>query len=237
LNARLHVKEVKEEQLPAEDDEFASMVNAEESPTFQSLKDRIREDLQTAREDEAEARFRQKAVDSLVEMATLEFPRVLVDREIDHMVRDSTGNDRQTYIENLARIGRTEEQYRETLRPAAEVRAQRSLVLARLAEVEGLEVTGEDIEGELDRLSAPMGENAAQFRAVFSRPEGVGTIRRNLLAQATLDRLAAIARGEAPELPATPAAALPEAEPEPDATEVTPPEPGTPETEAQEEPA
>jgi trigger factor len=198
----LTVKEVKEEILPEEDDEFANQVNAEEFPTFDALRDRIKNDLETTLKDQAEAIFHQKAVDKLVEGATLEYPRLLVDREIDNLLRESMGNDQQAYANYLQRVGRSDAEYRETLREAAETRVRRSLVLSQLADTEEIEVTADDIEEELDRLTAPMGDDAARFREMFASPEGIATIRRNRLTQATLDRLSAIARGEIQEEPA-----------------------------------
>lgn len=192
----LRVKEVKEEQLPEEDDELAQMVNPEEFPTFDSLKERIQKDLKESLEQQAAARQQQEAVDKLVEAAALEYPRVLVEREIDHLVRDSMGNDQGQYVSYLQRIGRSEAEYRETLRDVAEVRVKRSLALNQLAEAEGIEIGAEEIEQELDTLVAPMGEDGARFRDMFATDEGISTIRRNLLSRRTLERLTAIASGE-----------------------------------------
>ncbi len=204
---RLAVKEVKEEQLPAEDDEFAAQVNSEEFPTLAALKERLQSDLQKALQDEADAKLRNEAVDKLVEGATLEFPRILVDREIDHIIQDSMGTDRAAYANYLARVGRSEAEYRETLREAAEGRVRRSLVLSQLAEDEKVEVTNADVEAELDTLTAPMGDDAARFREMFASTEGLATIRRNLLSRKTLDRLAQIVTADAPKASAPKAAA------------------------------
>ncbi|MEO6397295.1 MAG: trigger factor, partial [Tepidiformaceae bacterium] len=144
-NFHLLVKEVKEEQLPDEDDDFAQSVNAEEFPTLEALKERIRKDLSENLEQQATAKLQQDAVDKLVEGATLEYPRVLVEREIDHLVRDSVGNDQQQYTAYLQRIGRSEADYRETLRDVAEVRVKRSLSLNKLAETEGIDVSADEI--------------------------------------------------------------------------------------------
>src|SRR5205085_651074 len=59
----LTIKEVKEEELPEEDDEFAAQVNAEEFETFDALKAGIRENLEKSLQDEADARFRSAAID------------------------------------------------------------------------------------------------------------------------------------------------------------------------------
>lgn len=198
----LKVNEIKEEQLPEADDEFANQVNAEDFPTFEALKERITNDLQKSLDDQADAKQRNEAVDKLVEGASLEYPQLVVEREIDHLVRESMGNDQQQFVNYLRRLGKTEQEYRETLREAAEMRVRRSLALSQLAEAEGLDVTAEEIEEELDTLVAPMGDDAARFRQMFATEEGVATIRRNLISKKTLDRLAAIASGELQEEPA-----------------------------------
>ncbi len=195
----LSIKEVKEEQLPELDDDLAQQVNAEEFPTFEALRERVRTDLETALKEQAENAYRTKAVDALVEGATVEFPRVLVEREIDHIIRDSMGNDGSQYAAYLRRVGRSESEYRESLREAAEARVKRSLVLSQLSEAEGIAVSAEEIEGELDKLVEPMGDDAERFRQMFATEEGVATIRRNLLTRKTLERLAEIARGEVEE--------------------------------------
>ncbi len=190
------VREIKEEQLPALDDDFAQSINAEEFPTLDALRQRIEADLRRTLEEAAENRFRAAAIDKLVEIATLEYPRVLVEHEIDHLIRDVMGNDRQQYLAYLQGIGRTEQEFRETWREAAETRVRRSLVLEALAEAEGIEVTAEEIDRELDALVAPMGDDAERFRQLFATEEGIATIRRNLLSRKTLERLSALARGE-----------------------------------------
>lgn len=195
-NFTLHIREVKEERLPELDDEFAAMINAEEFESFEALRTRIQADIRKSLEENAETKLRNDAVEKLVETATLEYPKLLVEHEIDHLIREATGNDRQQYQNYLRSVGRTEEEFRETWREAAELRVKRSLALNQLAEAEGLDVTAEEVDQELDSLVAPMGDDAARFRQMFASDEGVATIRRNLLSRKTLDRLATIAKGE-----------------------------------------
>jgi len=199
----LHVKEVKEEKLPELDDEFAGMINAEEFEDFAALKTRIEADLQKGLDEGADAAFRNQAVDKLVETATLEYPQLLVEHEIDHLLREATNNDQQQYQMYLRAFGKPEAEFRDSFREAADLRVRRSLVLNELAEAEGLAVTAEEVDQELDSLVAPMGDDAERFRQMFASEEGVATIRRNLLSRKTLDRLATIARGELQEEPAS----------------------------------
>jgi trigger factor len=197
----LHIREVKEEKLPELDDEFAAMINAEEFENFEALKSRIEADIRKQLEESATAKLRNEAVDKLVEAATIEYPKLLVEHEIDHLIGEATGNDKAQYQNYLRTVGRSEAEFRETWREAADLRVRRSLVLQQLQEAEGLDVSAEEIDQELDSLVAPMGDDAARFRQMFASEEGVATIRRNLLSRKTLDRLEAIATGEQQEEP------------------------------------
>lgn len=190
---KLSVKDVKEEQLPELDDDFAQEVNPEEFPTFAALRERIETDLRKSYEQAADAKLQQAALDQMVEQATLEFPRVFVEREIDGLVRENLGNDREQYSAYLSRIGQTEEVFRDTMRETAEQRVRRSLVLSALTDAEGIEVTDADVEAELDRLVEPAGEEAGRLRELFASEDGSSTIRRNLLSEKTLARVREIA--------------------------------------------
>jgi len=200
-NFTIHIREVKEEQLPELDDEFAASVS-EEFESFAALRERIENDLKANLERNATTSLQNEAVDKLVETATMEFPKLLVEHEIDHLVREATGNDQAQYQAYLRTIGRSEADFRETWREAAELRVRRSLALNELAQAEGIAVAAEEIEEELDSLVAPMGEDAPRFRQMFASDEGVATIQRNLLSRKTLDRLTAIVKGELQEEPA-----------------------------------
>ena len=195
---RLAVKEVKEEVLPKADDELAQMVNPEEFPTMAALTERLEKDLFESLDQQATAKQQQEAVDKLAEIATIDFPAVLVEREIDHLIQDSLGNDQSQYVAYLQRIGRSEAEYRATLREAAELRVKRSLVLNQLAEDEKIEVTDTDVDQELDTLVAPMGEDAPRFREMFATPEGIASIRRSLLSRKTLECLTGIVGVDGP---------------------------------------
>jgi trigger factor len=196
-NFKLVVREVKEEVLPEEDDELAKMVNAEEFETIDDLRSRIREDMEAAQKRQSDADVREKAVDSLVEEATLDFPEVFVEREIDGLIGESVGTSQEAYQAHLLHIGKSAEEFRQSFRDAAEIRVKRSLVLGQFAEEESIEVGQEAIEAELDRLVEPMGDGpeTAQLREMFASSEGTATIGRNLLTERTLKRLQAIASG------------------------------------------
>ncbi|MFN0096958.1 MAG: trigger factor [Dehalococcoidia bacterium] len=193
------MKQVRQEILPDEDDDFAKTVS-EEFNTIDELRSRVRENLQTGFDNQAVQELRDKAVDALVAGATLDFPALLIDREIDHLLRDAVGGDQKQYLTYLQRVGRSQDEFRAGFRDTAELRVKRSLALFKLSEAEQIDATADDVLAEIDRLASSMGEDAERFRQVLRTADSVANIRNNLISERTVERLLAIARGEAPEL-------------------------------------
>ena len=132
----------------------------------------------------------------LVEKSTIEFPPVMLESEIDRVFHDRVGHfDKEEDFERyLAAIGRTREQVYEELKPIADLRLRRSLVLTEVSEAEKIEATDAEVDEEIERLStAGGGQQADQLRQMFSTEGGRDTIRRNLITRKTLAKLVEVA--------------------------------------------
>ena len=189
----LTLKSVKEEELPEEDDDLAQQVNAEEFETIDQLRERVRSDLQETLQRQADEAYRLKVVDELVGLSDIEYPQVLVDREIDELIRDSHGSDVRAYQAHLAQIGQSPAEFREIYREPAEQRLFRSLVLSELTTAEAIEVTDDDVAEQMEQMLEPLGENAESMRTMFESDRGSASIRGSLLTDKTLARLQEIA--------------------------------------------
>ena len=204
--ARYHVriKETKEVVLPALDDEFARLVG-EGFASLEALQARVESDLRDVLEREAEHQYHDQVVDLLAERAQLDFPPVLVEREVDRLLRDQAGastgtnRDAEQLERYLHQVGKPVAEIRGELRPIAERRVRRSLVLSEVAEAEHIDVTGEEVEAEIERLVSGAGPQADELRRLFSAERAKDSLRRSLVTKKTLERLVAIAcAGEAP---------------------------------------
>lgn len=200
------IKETKQEILPDLDDDFARQVG-EGFAGLDELRARLESDLLQAQEQEAEHEYHDKAIAALVDGASLEYPPVMVEREVDRLLRDQSGvgqiaagkgagGTREQLERYLERIGRSEEDVRAELRPIAEQRVLRSLVLSQLAEAEDILVDDSEIEAEIDRLTSGAGDQADEVRRLFSSDNTKESLRRSLTTRKTLDRLVAIASGD-----------------------------------------
>jgi trigger factor len=190
----VNITETKEEILPDLNEEFAKAVG-EGFESVDALRQRIREDIEKADEQERDNRYHDEILTQLVERANIDFPPVMLDVEVDRMVHDQAqrtgaGHKLEDY---LATIGKTDEEARADLRPLAETRLRRSLVLSQLTGAEHIEVADEEIAAEIEKMTASAGQQAEQLRQLFDSESGRDTIRRNLLTRKTLARLVEIA--------------------------------------------
>ncbi len=146
----------------------------------------------------------QQVTDALVAGATFEFPAVLVEREIDRMIREqgNMNDSRQAMDRYLATIGKTEEEYRGQFREEATERVKRSLALSQFVEDEGIEVTPEEVEADIERMATDAGLSGDQIREIFGGESGRDVIERSLLTRKAHDRMTEIAEGK--ELPPRP---------------------------------
>ena len=190
--AYVEVKEVKQERLPDLNDDFARGVG-EGFASVAALRDRLRDDLRERMEAQAEDTYRDGAVAALVENAkTIEFPPVLVEREIDRLLREearAAGRDVDSYLELIKKDA---SQFREELNAAATERVKRSLALTALAEAEEITVDGAEVDAEIERIVSSSGQQADQLRRLFAGPDARASMERSLLTRKTLDRLAEV---------------------------------------------
>lgn len=210
------IAETKEEILPDLDDDFAKQVG-DGFDTVADLRDRVRADIRAHQEEQLNDRYHDQILEQLVAGATIEFPPILVEHEIDHLLEDRAGRlGRDGDVEAYLRaIGKTEEEVRDELRPIADVRLRRSLVLGQVVEAEQIAVTDDELAAEIGRLTA--GPQAGQLRQAFESPDVRASVRRDLLTRKTLTRLVEIATQDGAAPPS--AADEPETAHEPPAAE------------------
>jgi trigger factor len=217
---RFNVKvlETKEEVLPDVDDDFLKAIG-EGYESLDALRKKIREDLERAEQERINTGYHDEILGELVDQATIEFPPVILEADVERMLHDQFGHvtHEANFAQYLQSLGSTEQQVREEFRPIAETRLKRSLALSKVTEAEGIDVSETEVTDEIEKLTAGAGQQAAQLRTMFETEEGRATIRRNLLSRRTLDRLVEIATEGAVtpgrEAPATPPTAAEAAEP------------------------
>ena len=196
------LKEVKVKDRPAIDDEFARSLG--DYADLAALRAETLEEITRQRTTEAEDDFNGKAVEALVEGATFGYPAAAVDDMIHEMLGELEARvSRVGYnLQDFLRLqGMTVEGYHEELRPTAVRRLKGRLALAEFANAEGITVTPEEGQAEMDRIAGAAADEgrATSIRQTLGSESGQRLINRDLRAQKALVRLHEIAVGPAPE--------------------------------------
>ena len=201
---RLQLKEIKQENLPELDDDFARQVG-EGFADPAALRARVEDDLREALENEAQHRYHDRILEALADQVQPEYPPVLVERETERLLQEQSGAAQpqqsgrggsaasEALERYLERVGKSEEELRAELAPIAEGRIRRSLVLSEVTEAEHILVADEEVEAEIERLTSGVGGQADDVRRLFSTESAKESLRRSLLTRKTLDRLVEIA--------------------------------------------
>jgi trigger factor len=191
ITYKVKVAEVKEERLAEANDDFAKEVG-EGFENLQALIDRIRKDIEDAQTEAATRTFETEAVDALVEKASIEYPAVMVEHEVDHVLEDQANldpRDPRAVELYLQRMGKSEEEVRDSVKDDAARRLRRSLVLSHFAEAENITVEDADVEAEIETMAATAGEQADAFRKLFASDDAKDSLKRSMLTRKTLARL------------------------------------------------
>ncbi|MBN1200295.1 MAG: trigger factor [Anaerolineae bacterium] len=214
LRCMVRVEAVQSRTVPEWTDALVERISDGDFETILELRMDVRKKLEDVAQNVRDSEILDEALDELVEDATIQYPEEMVQEYIDEMLHEFDANlQRQGMtLADLLKITRREEaSIREEFRERAVRRVERSLALGELVRLEQLDVSDEDLDGEIDRMSMALGgeSQAAQFKQFFNSDESRWNVAGRLATNRAFDRLVAIAKGEDP-----PLGPIPELEPD-----------------------
>jgi trigger factor len=181
---RVHVKEIKERELPPLDDEFAK--EASEFETLDELRAAVREELERAEERRVEGEFRTRVLDAAARVAEVEVPEVMVDEKVDEMLGGferslrSQGMEPGQYYQ-LA--GTSAQEIKDRVRPDAADTVKKELVLDAIATAEGIEADEEQVMHEISHLAEDSDRDPDELAEIM-RKNGTYAILEEEIARA-----------------------------------------------------
>lgn len=238
----LHKVEAK--QLPELDDAFAKKASNGEYETLEDMRkgisDEILDDKQRRNRDE----LREKVVNAVIEQAQITLHPSLIEEEAEEMMHQLSHlleQQRLSMDQYLMMTRQNREQYLESIKPDAEKRAKRELVLDEVAEKEEITVAPEEIEAlfrAYEQAGQALPRTEGQIRSLFTsyRREKAITRLIELTTDPDPDLVSEVAESEEAtvENAAVAAEAAAELASEVEATEVAATEPATETQQSQE---
>jgi trigger factor len=199
----MQVHEVKSRHVPEWTDDLAKSLGEYED--LLSLRIQVRKDLEVEAERHSKNTYANQVIDKVLEDASVTFPPVLLQEEINDLLNDL--QQRLKYqnlsLSDYMKIeNKSEEEIIEDLKPQAETRLKRALVLGKVVEQEKIEVEDSEVDEEINRLLETFKDNASkekadEARSLFDNPVGRQRIKLDLMSTKAIERLMAIAKGEA----------------------------------------
>ena len=197
------VSDVKERVLPELDEEFAKGIG-EGYDSLDDLREQIVSELMVEFEETSEQELRNAAMERLLEGASAVIAPVIIDNEVSYMLNEQAQTLARMNIrmdDYLRSVGSSETEMREQLREEAVTRIKRTVALAKLGDLEGIEVSDEQVN---ERIQAIIAQNREQNPDAAEAPEITDEIReqirRALRTEMVNERFVAIVKGESPEL-------------------------------------
>lgn len=163
FKCKLH--EIKAKEMPELDDDFVKDVS--EKDTVDELKAEIREKLEKQFADEAADAADNALMDEMIGKMKAEIPEVMYERRIDEIAREWVSRTRIDIKDYLKYTGMTMAQFRANFREPAKRQVELRLALEKIAQLENIEVSAEDIDKEYADLAEQYKMDVEQVKAAI----------------------------------------------------------------------
>ena len=180
--------------VPQQDDEFAKDVS--EFDTLDALKADIRAKALEKAQKQIDSAFENAAVEKAAENTTVDMPNALIEKELDVQMErfgyqlQMSGYSMEQYAKMMGGDLKT---MREAFRPTAEKQARISVTLEKIAEVENLTVSEEELEEEFQSMAKQYEMEAAKIKEMVPVEELTESLKTRKAVKIIVDNAIAVA--------------------------------------------
>lgn len=191
---KVNVKGIKVKELPELDDEFAK--DTSEFDTLEAYKADIKNHLEEAAAKHAELATRDRVVDAVVAKLEADIPEVMVQNEINGMLRDFDqelryqGLDLQKYVQYT---GSSLDDLKAQMQPDALARVKTALSLEEISKIENITVEETDLESEFARIAERQKMSVEDVKKYFEK-DNFEYVKSTLVTKKTVDMLVEAAK-------------------------------------------
>lgn len=188
IHYEVEIKGIQQKDLPELNDEFASSL-APDLKTMEELRTRIREQMLHEKTHQAEHSAKDKIVDELIKRYEFPVPVSLVEHQIDQRLERG--------FQALAQQGLDPRQFqnmdmtrlRTAQRDGAVREVKTTMLLEKVAELEKIEISDEDLNKEVEAIANQMQQPVDGIRARLEQSGGLENIRFRMRQDKTLAAL------------------------------------------------
>ena len=199
---KVKANEIREKQLPDLDDDFAMDVS--QFDTFEEYKQDIRDRLEKEKKDAADAAFEEALVSKLVESTEIEVPDVMVEEQFEITMKG--------FKSQLASYGMSVEQYlqmmnitpamfQSSMQERSKKEVKVALVLGKIAVLEGIEVSDEELEEYYKKASESSGIDLDDVKERVDEKKVINEIKMRGAAKIVMDSAVPLSPEHVPDHP------------------------------------
>lgn len=183
------IHEIKEEQLPELNDEFAQDVS--EFDTLDELKEDTKKNLQRSLDDQSVEDAKTKMIDALREKNEIEVPHAMVEDELNNMMNEF---DQQLRYQGMSLdlylqyTGGSMDDFRSQAKEDAEKRVASRIIIRSIADKEGIGVTEDELNEELQKVADQYKMSLEDFRKAIGK-DAERMFRTDIQVRKTIDQL------------------------------------------------
>jgi len=158
---------VEEKHLPELDDAFAAQVSENEYQTLEDLSKGISDNILENKKRRVRDELREKVINAVIEQSQFSIHPLLIDEEVEemeHRLSHSLEHQHISMDQYLMMIRKNRQEFRDDMRPDAENRVKRTLVLDEIAKQENVNIEATELE-QIFRAYAQAGEELPQTEA------------------------------------------------------------------------
>lgn len=181
------VHEIKEEELPELNDDFAKDVS--ECDTLDELKKETEENLKKAAEAKAESQMKNSVIEAVYNANEVEIPEVMVEDEITNMMGEfdqqlrGQGMSLEQYFQYL---GKEPSEFRNELKEDAYKKVKTRMLVSAVADAEDIQASEEDLDKEIELMSIQYKLDADKVREMLG-VQNLGYIEKDIRIRKAVD--------------------------------------------------
>ena len=187
VHVHIDVSRISSRQLPDINDELAQ--TASSFGTLAELRDDLRKRVTDYKERQVTSDYAVQTLNAFSDLADVKYPPQFIEDRLSDYFNDFKDDLKESeglpFDEWLKIQGKTEKEVIEELRPTAEQRGKRGLVMREL-----------EVASEVEFTAMRYGTRQSEVRKLLAQQETLGTVKNNILSNKVMDRMVKIAKGE-----------------------------------------
>ena len=186
VSYKVEVTDIKAPELPELSDEFVKELGEYES--LEKFREELKSEMIKGRNQDRENQIRNAVIDKLIEGSEFEIPSALVESKIDERLKDFAGRLLSQGI-SPEKVDIDWAAYRESMRPDSERDVRATLLLEQIAEKEGIAVSKEEVDKEIEALSETYSQPVEKVRQLLVKDGNLEGLKKDILRRKVFDSI------------------------------------------------